>query len=159
MELARVTDYAVRAVMYLSINGGLCRTQDVSEAMRVPKAYLSKVLQELGRRDIVRLKPGVRGGVMLVPDPAELTLLEVVEAMEGRLAFNRCSYAPGECTFSSMCPVHPFWMELENVVAERLGSMTFAEFAARGLAATDQPKDGGASAIGATSSRETAGGN
>jgi Rrf2 family protein len=129
MELSRVTDYGVRAVMYLSVAKGLSRTQDVSEAMHVPKAYLSKVLQELGRRDIVRLKPGVKGGVCLVPDPANLTLLEVVEAMEGHLAFTRCSYAPGECSFETWCPVHKFWMELQQLVVDHLGSITFAEFA------------------------------
>lgn len=129
MELSRVTDYGVRAVMYLSVAKGLSRTQDVSEAMHVPKAYLSKVLQELGRRDIVRLKPGVKGGVCLVPDPANLTLLEVVEAMEGHLAFTRCSYAPGECAFETSCPVHKFWMDLQELVTERLSSITFAEFA------------------------------
>jgi Rrf2 family protein len=129
MELSRVADYGVRAVMYLSLAPrGLCRTQDVSEAMQVPKAYLSKVLQELGKRDIVRLKPGVNGGVCLIPDPANLTLLEVVEAMEGHLAFTRCSYAPGECSFSTACPVHQFWMDLQRLVVERLGSVTFAEF-------------------------------
>jgi Rrf2 family protein len=129
MELSRVTDYGVRAVLYLSMAKGLSRTQDVSEAMHVPKAYLSKVLQELGRRDIVRLKPGVKGGVSLVPDPANLTLLEVVEAMEGHLAFTRCSYAPGECAFETLCPVHTFWMDLQKLVSERLSSITFAEFA------------------------------
>jgi Rrf2 family protein len=115
--------------MYLSVAKGLSRTQDVSEAMHVPKAYLSKVLQELGRRDIVRLKPGVKGGVCLVPDPADLTLLEVVEAMEGHLAFTRCSYAPGECAFETRCPVHAFWMDLQKLIVERLSSITFAEFA------------------------------
>jgi Rrf2 family protein len=129
VELSRVTDYGVRAVMYLSVAKGLSRTQDVSEAMHVPKAYLSKVLQELGRRDIVRLKPGVKGGVCLVPNPADLTLLEVVEAMEGHLAFTRCSYAPGECAFETHCPVHDFWMDLQKLVTERLSSITFDEFA------------------------------
>lgn len=130
MELSRVADYAVRAVLYLSVCDDLCRTQDISEAMMVPRAYLSKVLQDLSRRDIVRLKPGVGGGVVLAVDPSDLSLLDVINAVEGRMAFNRCTYAPGECQFTDCCPVHAFWATLQSTIEERVGGVTFADLAA-----------------------------
>jgi Rrf2 family protein len=97
--------------------------------MLVPRAYLSKVLQDLGKRGIVRLKPGVGGGVVLVADPEKLTLLDVIQTVEGRMAFNRCVYAPGECALSCSCPVHAFWNQLQKVIEEQVGGKTFAELA------------------------------
>lgn len=130
VELSRVSDYAVRAVLYLSLCGEQCRTKDIAEAMLIPRAYLSKVLQELAKRNIVRLKPGVGGGVTLAVNPAELSVLDVIQAVEGRLAFSRCVYAPGECELSGSCPVHMLWCRLQSQCEGLLGGMTFAELAA-----------------------------
>lgn len=126
MELSRVTDYAIRAILDLSIKGKPCRTADISKSMIIPKAYLSKVLQELSKRGIVRLKAGVGGGVELVSDPAELTVLDVIKVMEGRFAFNRCVYAPGECVLSQSCPMHKFWKMAQDLFVENVGNVTFA---------------------------------
>lgn len=125
MEATRVTDYAIRALLYLSIKREPVRTIEISEAMAIPKAYLSKVLQELGRRGIVRLKAGVGGGVELLIDPAELTVMDVIKAIEGRFALNRCVYAPGECKLSQHCPMHDFWVKATDVYIEQIGNITF----------------------------------
>lgn len=127
MEASRVTDYAIRALLYLSIKRHPVRTIDISESMIIPKAYLSKVLQELGKRGIVRLKAGVGGGVELLVDPEELTVIDVIEAIEGRFALNRCVYAPGECNLSQRCPMHDFWKKATDVFVEQVGSITFAK--------------------------------
>ncbi len=129
MELSRVADYAIRAVLCLTIKKKPCKTAEVAEAMFIPKAYLSKVFQELAKRDIVRLEAGVGGGVELIRDPADLTLLEVIEAIEGRFALNRCVYAPGECQLVKFCPVHSFWAKAQKVLLENVGNVTFSVLA------------------------------
>jgi Rrf2 family protein len=129
MELSRVSDYAIRAVLYLTQEKKPCKTIEIAEAMVIPKAYLSKVLQELARRDIVRLKAGVGGGVELIADPAELTVLRIIEAIEGRFAFNRCVYAPGECQLVNKCPLHKFWERAQDLFIENVGMVTFKRLA------------------------------
>ena len=129
MELSRVSDYAIRAVLYLTLKQRSCKTMEIAEAMVIPKAYLSKVLQELARRDIVRLKAGVGGGVELVADPKELTVLRIIEAIEGRFAFNRCVYAPGECQLVNKCPLHKFWERAQDLFIENVGMVTFDRLA------------------------------
>lgn len=129
MELSRVSDYAIRAVLYLTLKERSCKTIEIAEAMVIPKAYLSKVLQELARRDIVRLKAGVGGGVELIADPADLTVLRIIEAIEGRFAFNRCIYAPGECQLENKCPLHKFWEKAQDLFIENVGMVTFKKLA------------------------------
>jgi Rrf2 family protein len=129
MELSRVSDYAIRAVLYLTLKQQPCKTIEIAEAMVIPKAYLSKVLQELARRDIVRLKAGVGGGVELIASPDELTVLRIIEAIEGRFAFNRCVYAPGECQLVNKCPLHKFWERAQNLFIENVGMVTFSKLA------------------------------
>jgi len=76
-------EYALRAVAHLARETpGSCTTVQVSEATRVPKAYLSKVLQALNRAGIVRSQRGVGGGITLVKPVEDLTLLEVINAVE-----------------------------------------------------------------------------
>ena len=88
---SQTVEYALRAVVYLAGQAPEARTTDqISEATQVPKPYLSKVLQNLGRSDIVRSQRGVGGGVTLVKTPAELTILEVVDAVEPIVRIETC---------------------------------------------------------------------
>ena len=75
---SQTVEYALRAIVILAHKSPQAGTTDqIAEATQVPKPYLSKVLQNLGRNDIVRSQRGIGGGVSLVKLPAELTILEV----------------------------------------------------------------------------------
>ena len=81
--ISQTVEYALRAVVYLASQSPLGRTTDqVATATRVPKAYLSKVLQGLVRAGIVSSQRGIGGGMTLVKHPSELTILEVVNAVD-----------------------------------------------------------------------------
>ena len=79
---SQTVEYALRAVAFLAGQAPAARTTDqIAAATRVPKPYLSKVLQQLVREGVVRSQRGVGGGMSLVKAPAELTILEVVNAV------------------------------------------------------------------------------
>jgi Rrf2 family transcriptional regulator, nitric oxide-sensitive transcriptional repressor len=80
--LSQTVEYALRAVVYLAGEGEARTTGQIAEKTRVPTAYLSKVLQGLVRSGIVHSQRGVGGGITLVPEPHELTILDVVNAVE-----------------------------------------------------------------------------
>src|ERR1700761_7085607 len=81
--LSQTVEYALRAAVYLAGEAPEPRTTDqVAAATRVPKAYLSKVLQGLVRAGVVHSRRGRGGGMTLAKPPAELTILEVVDAVE-----------------------------------------------------------------------------
>src|SRR5262245_41064036 len=76
-------EYALRAVTHLAAESPSPRTVDqIAQATKVPPAYLAKVIGELVRAGILRSQRGVGGGISLVKTPAELTILEVVNAVD-----------------------------------------------------------------------------
>lgn len=80
---SQTVEYALRAVAFLADHApNACTTDAISVATKVPHAYLSKVLQNLRRSEIVKSQRGIGGGVMLVKSPDQLTILEVVNAVE-----------------------------------------------------------------------------
>lgn len=80
---SQTVEYALRAVVHLAIHAPQPqKTAEIAESTLVPTAYLSKVLQGLREKDIVRLQRGVGGGVSLARSPAELTILDVVNAVD-----------------------------------------------------------------------------
>lgn len=104
--LSQTVEYALRAVVYLAGQAPSARTtEQVATATRVPKAYLSKVLQCLSRGGIVRSQRGIGGGMALVKTPAELTLLEVVNAVEPILRIQTCPLGLASHGVR-LCPLH-----------------------------------------------------
>ena len=87
---------------------------EIAREMQVPKSFLAKILQKLARASLVKSFRGVKGGFQLARLPAEVSLLDVVEAIEGEVAMNVCAIDKGLCGRSSTCPVHPVWVEIRE---------------------------------------------
>jgi len=127
---SQTVEYALRAVVYLADQAPEARTTDqISEATQVPKPYLSKVLQNLGRSDIVRSQRGIGGGVSLVKTPEELTILEVVDAVEPIVRIETCPLGL-KGHGKHLCPLHRRMDEALAMVQEAFGKTTLAEILA-----------------------------
>lgn len=103
---SQTVEYALRTVVHLADKSPAAQTTDqIAAATLVPKAYLSKVIQELARAGVVLSKRGVGGGVALVKDPKDLTILEVVNAVE---PVQRIRHCPLELKAhgTRLCPLH-----------------------------------------------------
>lgn len=104
--LSRTVEYALRATVHLAyVAPASSTTQKLAEATKVPSAYLSKVLQGLAKAGIVRSQRGIGGGISLQRTPAELTILDVVNAVE---PIKRIKTCPLEIDShgSHLCPLH-----------------------------------------------------
>lgn len=88
--LTQSVEYALRAVVFLAKAGKPRTTAQVAESTQVPAAYLSKVLQGLTRAGIVRSQRGIGGGMALVPEPKDLTILDVVNAVDPLQRIKTC---------------------------------------------------------------------
>jgi Rrf2 family protein len=111
---SQTVEYALRAVVHLADRAPSPRTTDqIAAATRVPKAYLSKVLQGLCHAQIVQSKRGLGGGMLLTKLPSELTLLEVINAVE---PIGRIRECPLGLTAHGvhLCPLHK---RLDNALA------------------------------------------
>jgi Rrf2 family protein len=134
--LSQTVEYALRAVVHLADHAPEGRTTDqIAAATRVPKAYLSKVLQSLARGKIVHSQRGLGGGMSLTRPPERLTLLEVVNAVEPIGRIRECPL--GLKTHGiRLCPLH---RRLDNALAlveEAFASTTLAEILAEPTASS-----------------------
>ena len=103
---SQTVEYALRAVAFLAGQAPAARTTDqIAAATRVPKPYLSKVLQKLVERGVVHSRRGVGGGMSLVKGPADLTLLEVVSAVEPIERIRECPLGLRSHGVN-LCPLH-----------------------------------------------------
>lgn len=128
MEITRQADYAMRAVLYLAIYRQ-ASIGEIAEAQFVPREYLAKIVQQLGKAGIVRSQRGVGGGVSLAKKPEDISLLDVLEAIEGPLTVNLCFRRPGECPRESFCGVHHELIGIQDTLARELGRVNFARLA------------------------------
>ena len=82
MQLKASTEYGLRAVLYLAHKGELCSSRDIAREMSIPRDYLIQLAQLLRNAGIVEARPGKHGGYRLAKDPAKITLLSIMEALE-----------------------------------------------------------------------------
>ncbi len=129
MQLTREADYGIRSVLYLSRQPfkKVSFVNEISEEYRIPRSFLAKILQKLVKAKIVRSYRGVKGGFSLARQAREITVLEVLEAIEGKLALNVCVSDKKKCTFSKHCPSHFLWLNVQAKVVETLKKANFDE--------------------------------
>jgi Rrf2 family protein len=134
MRLTRAGEYAVRCMLYLAHKGVgvLVFKQEIAKGAEIPAHFLAKIVQDLARAHLIEIRQGPKGGYVLLKDPAETTLLEVVEVMIGEIYLNDCVSRPGTCSASSRCVVHRVWEDARNQLRRTLAGVTFAQLTDEG---------------------------
>ncbi|MCI8468911.1 MAG: Rrf2 family transcriptional regulator [Eggerthellaceae bacterium] len=82
MQLKASTDYGLRAVLYLAEQDSTCSSKDIAHDMSIPRDYLIQLAQLLRNAGIIEARPGKHGGYRLAKDPSEITLLQVISAID-----------------------------------------------------------------------------
>lgn len=128
MKLSPAAELAMRGVLILAEEYGkgpvtldaICAKRDL------PKQYLVKIFSSLARAGLITPVRGKNGGYMLTRDPQEVTLLDVVEAVEGPIVLNYCQHDPTQCG-DLACRIRPIWTDLQKKVCDGLRSVTLAD--------------------------------
>lgn len=130
MQITRQADYAIRAVLYISKLGDSQRaaTSQIAKEQHIPPSFLAKIISQLSIAGLLQTSRGARGGVTLARSPQEITLLDVVEAIDGPIALNECVHDDGACNFGDDCPLRPIWCDAQEDLVKRLKSTNFAQF-------------------------------
>ncbi|MGB2758086.1 MAG: Rrf2 family transcriptional regulator [Acidimicrobiia bacterium] len=132
MQFSRTCDYAIRAALVLA-DGARHKSKDVAEEAGIPPAFAPQVLGHLVRAGIVASTAGQRGGYRLCRQPDEVTLLDLIEAMEGPLKSTRCVLSDASCNASAPCTVHEHWYRAQDVLRGSLTSTTLQMLLGRDL--------------------------
>ena len=138
MRLNQATDYAFRMVLYLATcpEGTKITGAALAEKQNIPERFLLKIMRSLTAADIMKSYRGVEGGFALQRDPKDITLYDVIDAVEGQTQLQRCLADPDACTrgCGGMCSLYNAFEEIQNDLAAKLKSVNFADLAAKEMA-------------------------
>jgi Rrf2 family protein len=129
VALGKRAHYGIRAVLELSRqhNHGRRKSREIAAATAVPPAYLARILATLSQAGLVASTAGPAGGYELTRGPAEVTMLAVIEVMEGESAGRQCMLRGIPCASGSTCSVHDFWIAAQSALNQELEQTTFAD--------------------------------
>ena len=129
MKLSMAAELAVRGMLALAeqYGQGPVPLEEICRLRKLPRDYLSKIFGLLGRANLVAAVRGKGGGYVLARSPRDISLLELIEAVEGRLALNLCQQDPPRCRDES-CRVRGVWTELQETIRSALAAKTLDQF-------------------------------
>lgn len=138
MQLTRSADYAVRAMQDIAVQtdkeNRRARTHMVAQRKDIPPALLAKLVPLLVRAGLLDSQRGARGGLSLARPASDISMLEIVEAIEGPIAINRCTATPMQCDKVDHCSVHPVWQQAQDYLLDLLNTTSLED-----LQANEQP--------------------
>ena len=131
MRLTRGADYALRIMMYMAglPDGQRVGRSSIAAVTEVPEAYLAKILQLLVKARLIRSRPGVRGGFELSRVPATLSILEVIEAVDGPAAMTACVVDESACDRAPWCSIREVLAEAQAEMLSVLQKATIGRLA------------------------------
>ena len=131
LRLSKKADYALMAMKHLALRGdrGSSSAREIAGLYDIPIELMAKVLQRLVRRGLLASYQGTRGGYQLARLPTQISVADVIQAIEGPVTVTACSTEEGQCEQFAKCNVRdPLWRVRERILTA-LGECTIAELA------------------------------
>jgi Rrf2 family protein len=132
LRLSKKADYALIAMKHLALRGdhSSSSAREIAELYNIPIELLAKILQRLVRGHLLLSQQGTRGGYQLARFPGQISIADVIQAIDGPVTVTACSTEEGQCEQYSKCNVRdPLWRVRERILSA-LGECTIAELAA-----------------------------
>lgn len=126
LEITRRTDLATRALLELARLDRRVKAAELAELIGTTPGFLSQALSPLAAKGWVRSEPGPTGGYVLVADPDALSVLDVIEAVEGPTDTGACVLEDRPCGAGRLCALHSAWAGARAVLIEQLDGMSLA---------------------------------
>ena len=142
MNLSRRTDYALRLVAALASDPQrVASVRSVSEKQDVPYAFARSIQHDLVEAGLVESQRGAGGGMRLARDPEDLTLLDVINAIDGGVHVACCTFEGMECPREDCCSFHQVWSGADQVLASYYDSITIADLLEGKIPGGDQASE------------------
>ena len=136
MKVSTRGDYASRALLSLALHGATqapTSVRDIAERTALPQPYLEQILLALKGAGLVRSKRGVGGGYVLAREPEEISLAQIVAAVDGPIGAGDFGvpHENGACDHEGQCILLAVWAEVGEQIRDKLQNLTLADMAAR----------------------------
>jgi FeS assembly SUF system regulator len=131
IRLSKLADYGIVMMTHLARQPGRQQaTPEIAAATAVPQPMASKILKALTRSELLVSQRGAHGGYGLARDAGEITVAEIIEALDGPIALTECvQRATSECDIERLCPARTNWRRINRAIREALDGITLAEMA------------------------------
>ncbi|MGI6251604.1 MAG: RrF2 family transcriptional regulator [Anaerolineaceae bacterium] len=135
LQITNQADYATRAMLFIARlgPGKLVPSNIIAEEMHMSRMFLSRINSHLSKAGLIRTRRGARGGISLAKDPSEISVFDIVTAIDGPIHLIHCTKDPDCCNFGENCPLQRFWLDSEEVLVQKLKNTSLAELAAVSL--------------------------
>jgi Rrf2 family iron-sulfur cluster assembly transcriptional regulator len=129
MQITRSGEYGLRGLLFLAKQPPekVTLVSEISRDQKIPETFLAKIFQRLSKTGLLWSVRGAKGGFSLGKPANEITMKEIVEAIEGPIALNRCLLRQGECEEEKVCPLRQVWEEAQQRFIEILGRTTMED--------------------------------
>lgn len=129
LPISRSSEYAIRALTYMAQQpvASFSLARDMARVLGIPAPFLGKVLQPLVMRGILHSQRGRKGGFRLAAAPGEISLYQIVDAIEHLGRGRQCFLGQAECTDDRACPMHDYWKAAATAFQARLSTTSLAD--------------------------------
>jgi FeS assembly SUF system regulator len=131
LRISKLTDYGIVLLARFAREapGTTLTAREMSESTALPHPVVSKMLKTLAGAALLQSHRGAKGGYSLAREPEQVTVADILQALEGPIALMECSAGPGHCGQESSCGVREPWQRINQTVHSALQAMTLAELA------------------------------
>lgn len=131
MQLTLAGEYAIRTMIHLAENEDrdIITIREIAEQQNIPEKFLRKIISKLCAAGLIKTYRGNGGGISFQKKAEEITPFEIIQAVEGPLALNKCLIDREFCSNTRWCSVHNLWCELLAIMRQKLSSKSIKELA------------------------------
>lgn len=129
MKLTKKSEYAIKILVGLAADygKGAVLSRDIAERQSLPQKFVPQIINSLAKAGLLIASRGAGGGIAILPDPQNITVKDVIEAVEGPIAINHCLLEPGICSRQLECQLFGLWGEAQKKMLEVLQSVTIKD--------------------------------
>ncbi|MGE3920987.1 MAG: SUF system Fe-S cluster assembly regulator [Gammaproteobacteria bacterium] len=128
LRLTKLADYATVIMVYMAHKAGAHNARDIAAHTHIALPTVSKILKLLAKYNLLLSQRGVKGGYMLAREPKDISITDIIVAIDGNLAMTDC-HTPGTCNLEPLCSLRPNWHLLSHIILKALAELSLADMA------------------------------
>ncbi len=126
MIYSRSAEYAIRALVHMA-DGEFALVKEIAAKCDIPQHFLSKILQDLARDGLLKSSKGPGGGFRLAAPAESISMMKIIEAVDGRSRYDHCPAGCEECNDRQECGFHDSWIPLRSRIIDYLEGTSVAD--------------------------------
>jgi FeS assembly SUF system regulator len=145
IRISKIADYGVVLLARLADDEArpTCNARELAAEANLPTPIVSKVLKSLARGGLLESQRGVKGGYRLARPADQISVAEIIRALEGPIALTECTLAPQTCEHELACALRTPWQRINEIVLATLAEVTLADLIDPTHAAATSPRSRG----------------